>query len=143
MPKLTKQEINAVANKLHRGLEEKIRLERLRARHEYIPSADYMKIESLLSEIESISEQIDDLLDKKKSIGKKVNEIIDRMGIPRRYWNEYESCEAKEWLNKLIDIETKVPDIPSVEELKDEITIAAIDTDFNVEDYLESQLKKW
>lgn len=143
MSKLTKQEINAVASKLHRGLEEKIRLERLRALHEYIPSADYMKVESLLSDIESMGEQIEALKDRKAKVGKEVNGIIDRMGIPRKYWNEYEYDVAREWLNKIIEAETKVPEVPSIDELKDDITIAAIDTDFNVENYIKEQLKKY
>lgn len=142
MSKLTKQEINAVASKLHRGLEEKIRLERLRAIHEYIPSADYMKVESLLSDIESMKEQIKALNDRKERVGKEVTRIIDRMGISH-CWKEYESDGAREWLNKIVEIETKVPEVPSIDELKDDITIAAIDTDFNVEDYIKEQLKKY
>lgn len=145
MPKLTKQEVNAIAGKLHRDLEEKIRLEKLRAIHEYIPSPKYLEFQTNLQKIKEIHNQIEALNEEKDRLGRKLNQILDELGISRSYWNWWdgrgESHDEK--LEEIVKAETKVPKVPSIEELKDDITIAAIDSDFNVDEYLKSQLEKW
>lgn len=145
MPKLTKQEVNAIAGKLHRNLEEKIRLEKLRAIHEYIPSARYLEFQTNVQKIRDIHNQVDILNEEKNRLGKELNQILDELGISRDYWNWWnnKSVTYDEKLEEIVKAETKVPKVPSIEELKDDITIAAIDSDFNVEEYLKSQLEKW
>lgn len=144
MPKLTKQEVNAIAGKLHRDLEEKIRLEKLRAIHEYIPSPEYMKIKSNLKRIQEIKKEIEKLENEKRNLGHEANQTLDSLGVSRDYWNWWDSVQYyDDYLERIIRTEIKVPSVPSIEELKDDITIAAIDSDFNVEEYLKSQLEKW
>lgn len=145
MPKLTKQEVNAIAGKLHRDLEEKVRLEKLRAIHEYIPSPRYLEFQTNVQKIRDIHNQIDILNEERSCLGKELNQILDELGIRRNYWNWWDGCREyqDEKLNEIVEVETKVPKIPSIEELKDDITIAAIDSDFNVEEYLKAQLEKW
>ncbi len=145
MPKLTKQEVNAIAGKLHRNLEEKTRLEKLRAIHEYIPSSRYLKLQTNLQRIRDIHSQINSLNEEKSCLGKELNQILGELGIRRDYWNWWDGCREyqDEKLNEIVEVETKVPKIPSIEELKDDVTIAAIDSDFNVEEYLKTQLEKW
>lgn len=145
MPKLTKQEVNAIAGKLHRDLEEKVRLEKLRAIHEYIPSPRYLEFQTNVQKIRDIHNQIDILNEEKNRLGKELNRILDELGISRDYWNWWDnkSVTYDERLEEIVKAETKVPEVPSIEELKDDITIAAIDSDFNVEEYLKSQLEKW
>lgn len=144
MPKLTKQEVNAIAGKLHRDLEEKIRLEKLRAIHEYIPSPEYIGVESNLKRIQEIKKEIAKLEDEKRNLGCKVNQTLDSVGVSKDYWNWWDSIAYyDDYLERIIRAEIKVPKVPSIEELKDDITIAAIDSDFNVEEYLKSQLEKW
>lgn len=144
MPKLTKQEVNAIAGKLHRDLEEKVRLEKLRAIHEYIPSPRYLEFQTNVQKIRDIHNQIDILNEEKNRLGKELNRVLDELGISRDYWNWWDkSVTYDEKLEEIVKAETKVPKVPSIEELKDGITIAAIDSDFNVEEYLKSQLEKW
>lgn len=145
MPKLTKQEVNAIAGKLHRDLEEKIRLEKLRAIHEYIPSPKYLEFQTNLQMIKEIRNQIDALNEEKNRLGRTLNQTLDELGINREYYNWWDGRGESydERLEEIVKAETKVPKVPSIEELKDDITIAAIDSDFNVEDYLKSQLEKW
>lgn len=145
MPKLTKQEVNAIAGKLHRDLEEKIRLEKLRAIHEYIPSPKYLEFQTNLQKIKEIRNQIDALNEEKNRLGRTLNQTLDELGIHREYYNWWDGRGESydERLEEIVKAETKVPKVPSIEELKDDITIAAIDSDFNVEDYLKSQLEKW
>lgn len=144
MSKLTKQEINAIASKLHRDLEEKVRLERLRAIHEYIESPEYIEVNSSLEKIQKLEKEVEELKKEKGTLGRRINQIFDKLGISRNYWNLWESCEYyDQCLEKIIKTEVKVPSVPSIEELKDDIIIAAIDSDFNVEDYLKSQLEKY
>lgn len=145
MAKLTKQEVNAIAGKLHRDLEEKVRLERLRAIHEYIPSPKYLEFQNNLQKIKEINNQREALNEEKNRLGRELNQILDELGIPKTYWNWWDSaCEPHDAkLEEIVKAETKVPKVPSIEELKDDITIAAIDSDFNVDEYLKSQLEKW
>lgn len=144
MPKLTKQEVNAIAGKLHRDLEEKLRLEKLRAIHEYIPSPEYTEMKSNLEKVQKLEKEIAKLKEEKSAIGRRVNQILDKLEINKDYWAWWDSVECHDaYLEKVIKAEVKVPSVPSIEELKDDITIAAIDSDFNVEDYLRSQLEKY
>lgn len=136
MPKLTKQEVNAIAGKLHRELEEKIRLERLRVMHEYIPSRNYIEVESNYKRIEEINKQISNLEREKVDLQREIQDKLDRLGIDKRYWNDGV-------LKSIIESEIKLPSLPSIEDMKNDVTIAAIDSDFNVDEYLKSQLEKW
>lgn len=145
MPKLTKQEVNAIAGKLHRDLEEKLRLEKLRAIHEYIPSPEYLEFQANLKKIQDIHDKKQALDKEKDALGKRLNNILDGLGISRSYYSWWDSKGESfdEQLEKIIKAEVRIPSVPSIEELKDDITIAAIDSDFNVEDYLRSQLEKY
>lgn len=144
MSKLSKQEVNAIASKLHREIEEKIRLEKLRAIHEYIPSPEYTQVLSNLNRIEELTKEIKERRQELEVLGKEVNEILDNLTITYNYWRWWESSECYDsYLNKIIEKETHISKVPSIEELKDDIVIASIDSDFNVEDYLKSQLEKW
>lgn len=145
MPKLTKQEVNAIAGKLHRDLEEKLRLEKLRAIHEYIPSPEYLEFQANLKKIKDIHDKKQALDEEKNALGKRLNNILDGLGVSRNYYNWWDSRGESfdEKLEEIIKAEVRVPSVPSIEELKDDITIAAIDSDFNVEDYLRSQLEKY
>ena len=144
MSKLTKQEVNAIASKLHRDLEEKLRLEKLRAIHEYIPSPEYTEVKSSLEEIQNLRKKIEELNEKRRVRIQKTNQIFDKLGISRDCWSWWDNIEYyNTHLEKIIRAEVKIPSVPSIEELKDDITIAAIDSDFNVEDYLKSQLEKY
>lgn len=144
MPKLTKQEVNAIAGKLHRDLEEKLRLEKLRAIHEYIPSKEYLEVQNNLKRIQELKKEIAKLEEEKIALGSKTNKILDSLEISRDYWAWWDNADYySDYLERIIKKEVRVPSVPSIEELKDDITIAAIDSDFDVEDYLKTQLEKY
>ena len=144
MPKLTKQEVNAIAGKLHRDLEEKLRLEKLRAIHEYIPSKEYLEVQNNLKRIQELKKEIAKLEEEKSALGSKTNKILDSLEISRDYWAWWDNADYySDYLERIIKKEVRVPSVPSIEELKDDITIAAIDSDFDVEDYLKTQLEKY
>ena len=144
MPKLTKQEVNAIAGKLHRDLEEKLRLEKLRAIHEYIPSKEYLEVQNNLKRIQELKKERAKLEEEKIALGSKTNKILDSLEISRDYWAWWDNADYySDYLERIIKKEVRVPSVPSIEELKDDITIAAIDSDFDVEDYLKTQLEKY
>ncbi len=107
-------------------------------------SPEYMEIGSNLKRIQEIKKEIAKLEDEKRNLGCKVNQTFDSLGVSRDYWNWWDSIQYyDDYLERMIKAEIEVPSVPSIEELKDDITIAAIDSDFNVEEYLKSQLEKW
>lgn len=137
MGKLSKHEINAIANKLRRELEERIRLKRLRAIYEYIPSPDYSFVEGAYKRIRHLNNQINDLYAEKCENEKKIQHILNKtLGFGANVHNE-------DNLTKIIEAEINLPKIPSLEEIKDNMIIEAIDSEFDVEDYLRSQLEKY
>lgn len=144
MSKLTKQEVNAIASKLRRSLEEKARLEKLRVIHEYIPSQDYLEVRANFNKIQEICKKVEALKAEREAIGKNISKVFDKLGVPRTYWNWWECPDEaciEEKLEEIVKIEIKVPSVPSIEELKEDITIAAIDSDFDVEDFIKSRLE--
>ena len=147
MSKLTKQEVNAIASKLRRSLEEKAHLEKLRVIHEYIPSQEYLEVQANFKRIQEISKKAEALRVEREAIGKNISKIFDRLEIPGNYWNWWDWWECpdetyiEEKLEEIVKTEVKVPSVPSIEELKEDITIAAIDSDFDVEDFIKSRLE--
>lgn len=134
MGKLTKQEINAIANKLYRELEEKKRLERFREIHEYIPSPRYLELESLIKHRNEVNKKLEELEAERTFTHKKIVNALTKLDISASYsWDD-------ELLTKVIESEIKLPKILTLEEIKDDITIAAIDTDFDAEKYIQSKL---
>ena len=144
MSKLTKQEVTAIASKLRRNLEEKVRLEKLRAIHEYIPSQEYLEVQANFKRIQEISKKVEAFRVEREAIGKNISKVFDKLGVSRTYWNWWECPDEaciEEKLEEIVKIEVKVPSVPSIEELKEDITIAAIDSDFDVEDFIKSRLE--
>lgn len=141
MSKLSKQEVNAIASKLHRELSEKIRLEGLRAIHEYIPSPLYTSIQDKFQRIKEIQQSIEKLLEEQNLVVETISSDLDKSNVNYpRYWYNSPSEYAETILDNIIKKETKTPNIPTIEELKDNIIIAAIDSDFDVDSYIEAQL---
>ena len=141
MAKLTKQEINAITNRLHRKLLDKSSLNKKRAMYEYIPSPTYTNVEDNLKLISSLEQQIQETRKKIETLGTEVNKILKSKEIDRPYFNWYETVSYhEEYLRKLIETELNIEPIPSIEELRENLVIAAIDTDFDVDKYIEEQL---
>lgn len=135
MAKLNKQEVNAIANKLHRELSKKAEETKQQAMRDYIPSEVYSKVKTLLEKRDQISAEQARLI-------KEYNEALNKANEICPFWI-YSNDNAQETLYKIVKRECQLPDIPTVEELKDEVTIAAIDDDFDTDSYIEKQLIKF
>lgn len=139
MAKLNKQEVNAIAGKLHRELEKAAKESRERAMVNYIPSEEYTAVKDLLIQRDEISLQISELK-------KKMEPIIDQIELTlQKSYNLWFHAERpiKELCDKMIGYECKLKPVPSVDELKEDVTIAAIDDSFDTASFIEEQLAKF
>lgn len=139
MAKLNKQEVNAIAGKLHRELEKAAKESKERAMVNYIPSEEYTAVKDLLIQRDEISLQISELK-------KKMEPIIDQIELTlQKSYNLwcYAERPIKELCDKMIGYECKLKPVPSVDELKEDVTIAAIDDSFNTASFIEEQLAKF
>lgn len=137
MAKLNKQEVNAIANKIVRELTEKAKQNRIKYVSEYVPSPNYTKAETLINEYLELSEEVERITTQREKIYNKLGDLLYSLGF-----NRYLSV-SKEILNKIIDKEYKVKEIPSVESLKEDIVIAGIDNTFDVEKFINDKLTEY
>ena len=137
MAKLNKQEVNAIANKIVRELTEKAKQNRIKYISEYIPSYNYTKAETLINKYLDLSEEASRIIEQKEKIYNELSDFLYSLGFSRY-------CPvSKEILNKIIDKEYKVKEIPSVESLKEDIVIAGIDDSFNVDEFIKGKLSEY
>lgn len=135
MAKLNKQEVSAVASKLHRELSKVAEEMRKQAMLHYVPSETYSKVKELLERRDSIEAEYNKMYRELK----KTREEIDKVCS----FYVYDNDSKDKVLNRILSDECKLPSVPSVDELKDEVTIAAIDDSFNTSSYIESQIAKF
>lgn len=135
MAKLNKQEVSAVASKLHRELSRAAEEMRNQAMLHYVPSETYSRAKELLEKRDSIEAEYNKMYRELK----KTREEIDKVCS----FYVYDGDSKDKVLNRILSDECKLPSVPSVDELKDEVTIAAIDDSFNTSSYIESQIAKF
>lgn len=135
MAKLNKQEVAAVASKLHRELLKVAEEKRKQVMEHYVPSETYSKVKELLEKRDSLQAEIEQKADQLKKINKEVNDVS--------LFFIYSSDSKEEILNRILSDECKVPTVPSIEDLKDEVTIAAIDDSFDTLSFIENQIAKF
>lgn len=140
MAKLNKQEVNAIAGKLHRELEKASKESREDAMRNYIPSSFYATVSALLKQRDHLSKQIAELETQRTEVINKAEEILQN-----NYNIWWKACcrDTNEILNMIVGYECKLKEVPSVEELKDEVTIAAIDDSFDTSSFIKEQLIKF
>lgn len=143
MAKLNKQEINAIANKALRTLTKNSEEAELEAIKNYEPSEKYnelkIKLERLLE-----TKKIRDALEKEASV--LANDVNNLMvfGHSWVYVNSiYDESIIRHYLKDFIIHEIKIKPIPTLEELKEDITIAAIDEEFNAEIFINNLIEKY
>ena len=135
MSKLNKQEVNAIASKLHQELTKIAEAEREEAIKSYVPSTKYSTVKSLLEDIRSRSNMINELR-------RQYEEIRDNLyNIVGQYI--YDLDKGLSLLDDIIKEECKLKDIPSIEELKNDIIISAIDDCFDAAAFIEEQVNKF
>lgn len=90
-----------------------------------------------------------ELLERRDSIEAEYNKMYRELKKTREEIDKvcsfyvYDSDSKDKVLNRILSDECKLPSVPSVDELKDEVTIAAIDDSFNTSSYIESQIAKF
>ena len=135
MAKLNKQEVAAVASKLHRELLKVAEEKRKQVMEHYVPSETYSKVKELLEKRDSLQTEREQIAAQLKKINKEVNEVSPFF----IYSNDFK----KEILNRILSDECKFLTVPSIEDLKDEVTIAAIDDSFDTLSFIENQVAKF
>lgn len=135
MATLNKQEVNAVASKLHRELSKVAEEMRWQAMEHYTPSEVYSKVQALIEKRDAIENEYCRLSSDLEKVRRELNEICPFF---------VRNSDSKDTvLDRIIYSECQLPEVPSVEELKDEVTIAAIDDSFNTLSFIESQVAKF
>lgn len=134
MAKLNKREINAIANKLLRVITEQSKLDKDRFIAEYIPSPIYLKAESLVSKYLKLDKEQSEIVHEKDKIFSELKnlKVIDC----------YSYVDFK-ILDNIMDKEYKGKKIPSIDSIKEDLIIAGIDEDFNVDEYIKNKLLEY
>lgn len=132
MAKLNKNEIEAVANKAYRALEEEARRERTIAISNYTPSDKYKTMMQLIEERDKAEKQFD-------HCRKEISKIMEDYNY--RWHNGEWSKERYERF--IIEYECSLRPVPSKESLIDDVTIAAIDRDFDTAKFIENLVTKF
>lgn len=135
MAKLNKQEVNAIASKLHRKLEKAAQERRTHAIKHYSPSALFRTVEEIVARRDQLQVTFN-------NVSTELNQVLHdlREMLP---FHCYSDTPEKEILDKLINLECKLPEVPSIDELKDDITISAIDESFDTTSFISEQLSKF
>lgn len=140
MAKLNKQEVNAIAGKLHRELSKAAEESREQAIMNYNPSEMYSIVKNLIEKRNEIDNQIDELKSQRREVVDQAEELLQKHYGLRWSANGDSLLEISQYM---INHECQLKKVPSVEELKDEVTIAAIDDDFNTASFIDEQLSKF
>ena len=135
MAKLNKQEVYAVASKLHRELLKVAEEKRKQVMEHYVPSETYSKVKELLEKRDSLKTEIDQISVQLNKINKEISEVSP--------FFIYRDDSKEEILNRILSDECQLSEVPSIEDLKDEVTIAAIDDSFDTLSFIENQVAKF
>lgn len=135
MAKLNKQEVAAVASKLHRELLKVAEEKRKQVMEHYVPSETYSKVKELLEKRDSLQTEREQIAAQLKKINKEVNEVSP--------FFIYSDDFKEKILNRILSDECQLSEVPSIEDLKDEVTIAAIDDSFDTLSFIENQIAKF
>lgn len=134
MAKLNKQEINAIANKLLRVITEQSKSDKNRFIAEYIPSPIYLKAESLINRFLKLDKEQSEIVHEKDRIFSDLRnlKVLD-------YYNQINF----KILDNIMDKEYPGKEIPSINSIKEDLIIAGIDEDFNVDEYIKNKLLEY
>lgn len=131
MAKLNKSEIEAIANKAYRALTEVAEAKRKEIMSKYSPSEMYRKITTLAERRDQAEKVYEESKEELSNI------LYDNFN----YYGGRDS--VRELQRFIIQRECKLPPTPSKNELIDEVTIAAIDRDFDTTKFIETLVSKF
>lgn len=132
MAKLNKSEIKAVASKAHRKLTNIAEKQRKEAIKNYKPSNIYTEIVSLAIERDRLRKELESVEEQLRESGK----------FNYDYWWLY-NMSVDEIKNYIIKAECKLKNVPEIEDIEDDVTIACIDKDFNIQAFIDTLIDKF
>lgn len=132
MAKLNKTEIEAVANKTYNELRKVAVKRRQDVMLKYTPSEKCLKTIELATRRDELEKELDQIKDELYEIGKEYE-----------FWLGFKNHSVTEIKDLIINKECKLQKIPSLEEIRDDVVIAAIDKEFNTDKFIENFVKKF
>lgn len=138
MAKLNKNEIEAVANKAHRALEEAAKAKREEIRRKYTPDSVASELLKLAKEKDQHEIEIERLNAEKNRLRSQIQSIFADKYDYYCHYTDYNSV-----LDTLVSRECQLPNVPSKESIIDDVTIAAIDRDFDTAKFINDLVAKF
>lgn len=135
---LNSSEIKAVANKLLKELQQRNDDKRKEFVKSYIPSDLYNELEGYLAQRKYLDEEIEKCQKNLSYLNKCIEQLISEHNLKIKYF--YDSDEI---LQAVIDKEYPVEELPTIEDLRQDLIIANITEGFDVDKYITEQLEKY
>jgi Zn-dependent M32 family carboxypeptidase len=132
MAKLTKQEVNALAAKACREINKRRDASRNELLKNYVPSANYDKVQSLLEDILYRSKEIAKLQKENSKLYDQFYDLYDKItGSKICYMSISNYSDVDTILHRIKEKEIGVAPYPVIDEIKEEIIISSIDKEFD------------
>lgn len=109
----------------------------------YQPSPEYLKLRNLLLELISVNNQTRELNEKFRTLSKDINILTNANYFDCVLRQTDDESKIVSFLSDLLLTEIQTPKLPTIEELKEDITISAIDEDFDAAKVIESLIGKY
>jgi Zn-dependent M32 family carboxypeptidase len=132
MAKLTKQEVNALAAKACREISKRRDESRNELLKNYVPSANYKKMQKLLEDILYRNKEIAKLQKENAELYNKFYDLYDKItGSKVCYMSISNYSDVDTILHRIKEREIGVAPYPVIDEIKEEIIISSIDEEFD------------
>lgn len=135
---LNSSEIKAVTNKLLKELQRRNDDKRKEFVKSYIPSDLYNELEGYLAQRKYLDEEIIKCQKNLSYLNGCIEQLISEHNLKIKYF--YDSDEI---LQAVIDKEYPVEELPTIEDLRQDLIIANITEGFDVDKYITEQLEKY
>ena len=135
---LNNSEIKAVANKILKKLQQLKEEKRQDLIDNYVPSDLYNELDGYLTQADYLKSEIDKCQKNVQYINKCIDQLISEHELKTKYF-----YDKQEILQSVIDKEYPVEELPTIEDLKQDLIIANITEGFDADKYITEQLEKY
>lgn len=135
---LNNSEIKAVANKLFKELQQRNDEKRKEFVKNYVPSNLYNELDGYLTQADYLKSEIEQCQKNIQYINKCIDQLISEHELKTKYF-----YDKQEILQSVIDKEYPVEELPTIEDLRQDVIIANITEGFDVDKYITEQLEKY
>ena len=135
---LNNSEIKAVANKILKKLQQLKEEKRQDLIDNYVSSDLYNELDGYLTQADYLKSEIDKCQKNIQYINKCIDQLISEHELKTKYF-----YDKQEILQSVIDKEYPVEELPTIEDLKQDLIIANIGENFDVDKYINEQLEKY